>query len=145
MNLAHRVHVLLPCLVGTVLLGACQQAPSDSAPATAPTQSEATVAAPATPEVPQTRFIRAEPASLPDCSPAVVTLTWDTSSLAPPPMSVRVHILARNSERLFAAGGAQGRAETGRWALPGSTFSLHNGETGEKLESVVIGGPSCRR
>lgn len=143
---ARRANAFL-CLAGTALIAACSQSPTGDAPATPPapgTTAGATTTS-ATSDVPQGRFIRAVPASLPDCNPAVVMLEWDTNTLTPPPPSVRIHIASAESERLFAAGGAKGSAETGRWALPGSTFLLRNGETGEELERVVIGGPACSR
>ena len=136
-----RPHLAL-CLAGAALVAACSQSPSGDPAATAPPPA---ATADAAPEAPQTRFIRAVPASLPDCRPAVIALEWDTSALSPAPSTVRVHIATRDSDRLFASGGARGRAETGRWALPGSTFILRSGTSGEELERVTVDGPKCGR
>lgn len=139
-----RAHPLLS-IAGAALVAACSQSPS-SDPATQATPPAATAEpAPELAPAPQTRFIRTVPASLPDCQPAIVALEWDTSSLSPPPSKVRIHIATRDSDRLFTAGGAKGRVETGRWALPGSTFSLRDEATGAELEQVVVAGPDCRR
>lgn len=94
--------------------------------------------------VPQTRFIRAEPAELSNCDFTKVTLKWDASGAGMPIAVVEIHAGdATSTPGLFAAGGITGEKETGPWVRPGSTFSLRDKATGNELEKLVIGGPRC--
>lgn len=95
-------------------------------------------------EVPQTRFIHAEPAELPDCEFTKVTLKWDASTSGTSVSVVEIYAGdAEGTPGLFAAAGITGERETGPWVRPGSVFSLRDKATGVELEKLVIGGPRC--
>ncbi len=131
--------VALPLLL---LLAACGPAPSDqttsdesaAAPTSAPQASGPQV------EVPPTKWIRAEPASLGNCNTTKVTLHWDTRKDKPDMPTVKIYT---GSGKLFAHAGASGSVETGQWVKPGSTFILKSGNDDSELEQLTIGGPVC--
>lgn len=129
--------ILLPLALG---LAACGPAPSDSATPAAP--ASAATEAPQAPQVQvaPTTMIHAEPAALPDCKPAAVTLKWDTRKDQPDAKTVKIYT---DSGKLFAHMGGTGSIETGPWTKPGSVFILKNGDDAE-LERLTIGGPVCQ-
>lgn len=132
-----------------LLLVACKgQAPAatgDTTPATqASAKAPAAVEATARVEVPETRFIRADPAELPNCEFAKVTLKWDTSRVGKPIAVVEIYAgNAQSTPGRFASGGAVGEAETGLWVRAGSVFSLRDKASGAEIERLTIGGPIC--
>lgn len=125
-----------------LLLTACGPAPSDQTAATgSPTPA---TPAPATPqvEVPPTKWIRAEPAVLSNCSTTAVNLRWDTRKDKPDMPTVKIYT---GSGKLFAHVGASGSLQTGQWVKPGSSFILKNGNDDTELERLVVGGPVCNQ
>lgn len=140
--MAFRISAL--CLASALLLAACGPAPSDEpAPSPDPAPAPAADAGAAQIEVPETRLIHADPASLPSCAVSVVTLKWDVRPEHAGVTGVQIYAGATESAKLFTAGGAVGQANTGKWAKPGSVFQLRDAATGTELERLVIGGPRC--
>jgi len=135
--------ILLPLAIA---LAACGRGPADQTATDAAAGAEPAAtpaeAAPAIPqvEVASTTMIHAEPAALPDCDPAVVTLTWDVRTAKPGLTSVK--ILTGNG-KLFTHKGSFGTAQTGPWVKPGSVFLLTSGSDDTELERLTIGGPVC--
>jgi hypothetical protein len=114
--------------------------PVGPAAATAPATAEAKARV----EVPETRFIHADPAELPNCDFARVLLKWDTSRAEKPVAVVEIYAgNAQSTPGRFASGGAVGEAETGLWVRSGSVFSLRDKASGAEIEKLVIGGPIC--
>lgn len=121
---------------------ACSRQPS---PADAPA---ATAAAPATPAegvrpVGDEHF-QVQPASLTDCTPAVVSVVWDVSN-DPSAGAVELWVGREPNEKLFAAGGNKGQAATGAWTRPGEQFALRKAGDRAVLAHAVVGGPHCEQ
>lgn len=132
---------LLPAVLA-ITLSACGPAPSDQATPAAVPSPTAAPTQPAAPqvEVPPTKWIHAEPASLATCDTTAVTLRWDTRKDKPDMPTVKIYT---GSGKLFAHAGASGSVETGKWVKPGSSFILKSGNDDSELERLVIGGPVC--
>lgn len=129
--------ILLPIALG---LAACGPAPSDEA---APVASQpGTPEAQAAPQVAvaPTKMIHAEPAALPTCKSAVVTLKWDLRKDKPALTTVKIYT---GNGKLFTHSGGVGSLATGPWVKPGSVFVLKSGVDDAELERLTIGGPVC--
>ena len=133
----NRSLILLPLAFA---LAACSPPPSDQVPAPATAPTSAAPAATAQVEVAPTTMIHADPARLPDCSPAVVTLKWDVYKDKPEIKTVKIYT---GKGTLFVHTGAVGKQETGPWVKPGSVFVLKSGSDDTELERLTIGGPVC--
>lgn len=140
---------LFAILPFAMLMAACsdRQATDNTGAPSQQGDTQAVVAAPKAVdriEPSKTRYIHADPAELPDCNLAKVTLKWDTSATGKAPAVVEIYSgTGEKTPGLFAAAGATGEKETGPWVRPGSTFSLRDKSTGAELERLVIGGPRC--
>ncbi len=73
----------------------------------------------------------------------MVNVIWDLSKARPDAPTVEVWVGEPASAKMFAAGGNHGQAMTGRWATPGTTFSLRLPGTTETLAQATVGGPAC--
>ena len=130
--------LLLPSLL-VLAVTACGPAPSDQA---APVAEAATGASPSTPqvEVAPTTMILAEPASLAECKPSVVTLKWDLRKGTSDAKTVKIYT---GAGKLFVHSGAAGSQETGPWVKPGSVFVMKDAADENEIERLTIGGPVC--
>ncbi len=124
-----------------VFIAACGPAPSDdvNAGGTASDNSRAVKQLPAV----TSPLISSDKASLPSCDPVIATITWDVRKAHPGVATVQIFAGLDSNPVLFSAGGANGRAETGRWVKPGTIFRLRDGASGDELSRIVVGGPEC--
>ncbi len=135
-------HVLIPVAVLALAVTGCQSSnsPASSTPAAGAT---AQYAVPAT----TSPLMSVDPANIAQCDPGVVaTVKWNTqvASTDTSVVSNEIWVGASATDlKLFAAGGAQGQAETGPWTHPGSHFVLKNKADGKVLADVTVGGPKC--
>lgn len=90
-------------------------------------------------------LLRADPATLPDCDPAVVKVRWDVAKRHPEVTTVEIYVIAPGEGvgKLFAAGGAKDTAPTGPWAKSGVMFQARD-TAGNELDRITLGGPDCR-
>ncbi len=115
----------------TCCITACNRSDADQGAQIMPPASGTNVSA---------SLLQLTPASLPDCTPTNVLVSWNVES---PEDVTNVHVLVENTGELFAEGGAVGRSETGSWARPGTTFVLQDGAAKTELARAVIAGPTC--
>lgn len=136
-----RFRLLIPVAVLTFALTGCQSSntPTSSTPAAGATTQ---YAVPAT----TSPLISVEPANVAQCDPGVVaTVKWDIQSADTSAAMTEVWVGASSTDiKLFAAGGAQGQAETGPWTHPGTHFVLKDKDGGKLLGEAIVGGPVCR-
>ena len=130
---------LIVCTVALLGLGGCGK--NDSMQDSSPSAPVAAIAAADQPLVGKSLkgLLTSDPAVLPGCTPQVVTVAWNISSLAPKVNDVEVYA----GDALFASGGSTGSSTTGPWTQPGSTFTLKGVPGGEVLDELVVGGPAC--
>lgn len=133
-------YLLIPAAVLIFALSGCQQS---SSPAST-TQSAAAATQYAVPAT-TSPLMSVEPANVASCDPGVVaTVKWHTQSADVSAVSNEIWVGASATDlKLFAAGGAQGQAETGPWTHPGTHFVLKNKADGKVLADVTVGGPKC--
>lgn len=132
---------VIPAIFVVIALAACQhegvQQPVNStsaAPATAPAISAA---------ADDIQRLRLDPATLSSCEPgSEVTVNWDASDLADN-ADLQLWVLEGGQEKLFAAGGAVGKATTGAWSRPGTSFRLKSANNGAIITEAVVGGSPC--
>lgn len=139
--------IIFLCLV---LLGACD-APTPVSPAGDDTDPPAQVSPEANPPAAYIApsaglgLLRADPATLTSCDPAVVKVHWDVAKRHPDVTTVEIHVIAPGEAagKLFAAGGATDTAPTGPWAKSGVIFQARD-PAGNELDRITLGGPDCR-
>ena len=135
-----RFRLLIPVAVLTFALTGCQ---SSNSPASSTPAASATThyAVPAT----TSPLMSVDPANVAQCDPGVVaTVKWNIQSADTSAAMTEVWVGASSTDiKLFAAGGAQGQAETGPWTHPGAHFVLKNKADGKVLADVTVGGPKC--
>lgn len=122
-------------------VAACGPAPSDDATAGGAANDRPTTAKPL-PAVTST-LLSSDQASLRSCDPVIATISWDVRKQHPAVGTVQIFAGLDSNPVLFSAGGANGRAETGRWVKPGTIFRLRDAASGDELSRIVIGGPEC--
>ncbi len=134
------LYLLIPAAVLTFALSGCQQS---SSPASTTQSAAATTqyAIPAT----SSSLMSVDPATIASCDPGVVaTVKWNTQSADVSAVSNEIWVGTSAADlKLFAAGGAQGQAETGPWTHPGTHFVLKNKADCKVLAEVTVGGPKC--
>lgn len=88
-------------------------------------------------------LLRGVPAGTASCgSPIEISFEWNIGT-AISTESVQLWVGDSQNAKLFAAGGAIGKATTGPWAAPGSVFVLRNGNDGTEIDRLVIPGDAC--
>lgn len=132
--------LLIPVAVLILTLTGCQSSNSPT-PSTPAASATTPYAVPAT----TSPLMSIAPANVAQCDPGVVaTVKWDARSADAAATMMEVWVGASSTDiKLFAAGGAQGHAETGPWTHPGTHFVLKNKADGKVLADVTVGGPKC--
>ena len=125
-----------------ICLGACQrqEVPSE---ATAPTDDTSATPAWHTASANSPIKLTVTPSRLTQCDPAVeADVEWDASAT---PTITTIEIWASDGSefKLFAAGGAKGKARTGPWTRPGSRFRVLDSSKKKVLAELQVSGPQC--